>query len=94
MHIYSGRSNISSVSVSNSRREDPQLDAYEPISLVTNEEQTLSDPPVWYESYVKRSSDIPKTLKTIKRDSKLLVSQFLPSFSVTNIRSIRSKIFS
>ena len=50
--------------------------------------------PPWFEPHVPRSPTIPKSLRTIKRDNKLLVSQSLPSFSSTNIRSIKSKLYS
>ena len=59
---------------------------------ISNNPQAKVDAPTWYEAYIPRPSSLPKTRKTVRRDNKLLISQFLPSFSVTNIRSIRSKI--
>ena len=65
------------------------------LSSFNDEEfsESIVSPP-WFEPHVPRSSTIPKSLRTIKRDNKLLVSQSLPSFSSTNIRSIKSKLYS
>ena len=51
--------------------------------------ESIVSPP-WFEPHVPRSPTIPTSLRTIKRDNKLLVSQSLPSFSSTNIRSSKA----
>ena len=49
-------------------------------------------PPPWYEEYTPRTQRLPSVRQTVRRDSRLLTSSSLPSFSAPNCRSIFPKI--
>ena len=54
-----------------------------------------NNPPVWYEEYVPRVSNIKESKanrKTIRRDDRLIVSDSLPILSVSNLRSLWPKL--
>ena len=63
-------------------------------NVTVSRDTSPSKVPVWYEPYISHPHRPVTTRKTIRRDNKVFGGQFLPSFSSSNVRSIRSKLFS
>ena len=65
----------------------------EPIPVIVNNQflNPSGNAPPWFEVHMSRDN-IPSVRKTIYRNSKLFVSEFLPTISVSNVRSLIPKI--
>ena len=87
-----GNISVSSCSMSDSLISDTDLtgQTIETVVLCDFSSKAVS-PPVWYEPYIQREDCVP-TIKTVKRNSKLLQCVSLPIISVSNLRSLLPKI--
>ena len=65
-----------------------------PIPSIVNcafQNNSKNQPPSWYEPYFPRQKS-PPVRKTLYRNNKVFNSQFLPTVSVSNLRSLWPKI--
>ena len=75
--------------------ESPEIEQSQHIEVIFGVSEISPSslpPPPWYEEYTPRPSHLPSVRQTVRRDSRLLTSASLPSFSAPNCRSIFPKI--